>query len=145
MEVDFLWPELRVKGGAYGLRSSLQDGILTLTSIRDPQGQAALAVMERAPAWLADQAGNPQILHRAKLAALALHLRPRSGSEHLRDAVAAAGDPVRFDAIRDMTADDLRRIAAQMVAALPKAAGLIMASEDRLAAQGLRPDRRSHG
>lgn len=141
MEVDFLWPELRVKGGAYGQRSSLQDGILTLSSIRDPQGQAALAVMEQAPAWLAAQAGNPQILHRAKLAALALHLRPRSGSEQLREAVVAAADPLRFDAIRDMTADDLRRIAAQMMAALPRAARLIIASEDRLLAQGLRPDR----
>lgn len=141
MEVDFLWPELRVKGGAYGLRSSLQDGILTLSSIRDPQGQAALAVMEQAPAWLAAQAGNSQILHRAKLAALALHLRPRSGSEQLREAVVEAADPLRFDAIRDMTADDLRRIAAQIMAALPRASRLIIASEDRLAAQGLRPDR----
>lgn len=141
MEVDFLWPELRVKGGAYGLRSSLQDGILTLSSIRDPQGAASLGVMERGASWLADQAEDPQILQRAQRAALALHLRPRSGAEHLRDAMVGAVDPVTFDVIRDMSSDDLRRIAAQIGAALPSAARLIVASGDRLAAQGLSPDR----
>ncbi|GEM_PF-6200655 len=141
IETDFLWPELRSKGGAYGLRSSLEDGILTLTSIRDPQGIKALQVMETAPQWLSDHATQPQTLQRAKLAAMAQHLRPKPPSQRLREALIAPATPFDANAIRQTTPDDLCQIAPQMQAALSAAARLILGSDQMLARDGLRSER----
>ncbi len=55
LSYDYLWNEVRVKGGAYGTGfRHLQSGLQQFWSYRDPGIDATIARYEQAAAWLAD-------------------------------------------------------------------------------------------
>jgi Zn-dependent M16 (insulinase) family peptidase len=53
MTFNFLHPEIREKGGAYGASASLDGQILSLSSFRDPATLATLQTFQRAARWAA--------------------------------------------------------------------------------------------
>ena len=140
LEGDYLWPELRSKAGSYGIRSSQTDGILTMISLRDPQGPASLAVMEAAGQWLADHGATPEVLHRAKLAALGEILQPKARSLLLREALLPAKGAASAEAVLVIGAEEIQQLAQSLLHRLPQSQHLVIASGETLAAHGLRPN-----
>ncbi len=54
LNFEYLWSEVRVKGGAYGVGMRIsREGVVGCTSYRDPSPEASLSVFERAADFLA--------------------------------------------------------------------------------------------
>lgn len=137
VEAAYLWPLLRVSGGAYGIRATQDGALLTMISLRDPQGMRSLDLMRQAAAWLAKHA-DAQMLHQAQLAAAALALKPRALSARLGDLAQtdALPSPLSIAAIKNTSLSELQQAAARLAATEPVT--LIQAAPDALRAAGLR-------
>ena len=122
LSYDYLWNEVRVKGGAYGCgfrRTS--EGLRTFWSFRDPAVDATLARYDGAAGWLAAWKGSPEELEGYIVATVAAHdapVKPRQLARRqdvARFGGKAAGwrDAVRAEELA-ATADDLRALAAAL-------------------------------
>jgi Zn-dependent M16 (insulinase) family peptidase len=69
LRFDYLLPEIRLKGNAYGAGSDLREehGTLSLFSYSDPRLNETLQVFEDAPAWVAAQKWTEADIERALL------------------------------------------------------------------------------
>ena len=122
LSYDYLWNEVRVKGGAYGCgfrRTS--EGLSGFWSFRDPSVDATLARYDGAAEWLAAWDGTPDELEGYVVATVAAHdapVKPRQMAR--RQDVARFGDkePGWRDVVRDeelaTTADAVRALAATL-------------------------------
>ena len=122
LSYDYLWNEVRVKGGAYGCgfrRTS--EGLRAFWSFRDPAVDATLARYDGAAGWLAAWDGSPEELEGYIVATVAAHdapVKPRQLARRqdvARFGGKAAGwrDAVRAEELA-ATADDLRALAAAL-------------------------------
>ena len=122
LSYDYLWNEVRVKGGAYGVgfkRST--EGLRQFWSYRDPSVDATLARYDGAAAWLAGWQGDADELGGYVVATVAAHDAPVKPRQ-----LARRQDVARFNARPDgwrdqvraqelaTTADDLRALAAAL-------------------------------
>ena len=122
LSYDYLWNEVRVKGGAYGVgfkRST--EGLRQFWSYRDPSVDATLARYDAAAGWLADWEPGDGELDGYIVATVAGHDAPVKPRQ-----LARRQDVARFDsrpagwrdAVREQelstTADDLRSLAAAL-------------------------------
>ncbi|WP_417231088.1 insulinase family protein [Thermophilibacter sp.] len=122
LSYDYLWNEVRVKGGAYGVgfkRST--EGLRQFWSYRDPSVDATLARYDGAAAWLAGWQGDADELGGYVVATVAAHDAPVKPRQ-----LARRQDVARFNARPDgwrdqvraqelaTTADDLRSLAAAL-------------------------------
>ncbi|MDO4428232.1 MAG: insulinase family protein [Atopobiaceae bacterium] len=122
LSFDYLWNEVRVKGGAYGVgfkRST--EGLRQFWSYRDPSVDATLARYDAAAAWLAGWDGTPAELDGYIVATVASHdapVKPRQLARRqdvARFCARPAGwrDEVRAQEL-SVTADDVRALAAAL-------------------------------
>ena len=122
LSYDYLWNEVRAKGGAYGAgfrRSS--DGIRAMWSYRDPSPEQTLARYEGAAAWLAAWDPTPKEMDGYVVATLGAHDAPakprRLGRRQdvARHSGREAGwrDLVRAQEL-SCTPDDVRALAAAL-------------------------------
>lgn len=122
LSYDYLWNEVRVKGGAYGCgfkRST--EGLTLFWSFRDPSVDATLARYDAAAAWLAGWEPTPEELDGYVVATVAAHdapLKPRQLARR-QDAARFDGRPAGWrDAVREQelsaTAEGLRGLAAAL-------------------------------
>ncbi|MCR8908054.1 insulinase family protein [Thermophilibacter sp. ET337] len=122
LSYDYLWNEVRVKGGAYGCgfrRTS--EGLSGFWSFRDPSVDATLARYDGAAAWLAAWDGSPEELEGYVVATVAAHdapVKPRQLARR-QDVARFGGKPAGWrDAVRAeelaTTPDDVRALAAAL-------------------------------
>ncbi len=122
LSYDYLWNEVRVKGGAYGVgfkRST--EGLRQFWSYRDPAIDATLARYDGAAAWLAGWEGAADELDGYVVATVAAHdapVKPRQLARR-QDVARFCGRPAGWrDAVRAQelgtTADDLRSLATAL-------------------------------
>lgn len=71
LQYDYLWNEIRVKGGAYGgIAYCLEDGLLGCVSYRDPNLEKTLQVYRQVPNFLTDFVATDKVLTGYKIGAL---------------------------------------------------------------------------
>ncbi len=122
LSYDYLWNEVRVKGGAYGCgfrRTS--EGLSAFWSFRDPAVDATLERYDGAAAWLAAWDGSPEELEGYVVATVAAHdapVKPRQMARRQDVARFGGKEPGWRDVVRAQelatTADDLRSLAAAL-------------------------------
>lgn len=122
LSYDYLWNEVRVKGGAYGVgfkRST--EGLRQFWSYRDPSVDATLARYDAAAAWLSGWDGAPAELDGYVVATVASHdapVKPRQLARRQDVARFCARPEGWRDEVRaqelSVTADDVRALAAAL-------------------------------
>lgn len=71
MGYDYLWIQVRVKGGAYGCMSNFtQSGLSYFVSYRDPNLEKTVAVYEKAPAYLQKFAADDEVMTKYVIGAI---------------------------------------------------------------------------
>lgn len=118
---DYLWNEVRVKGGAYGVGFKRGPHLRSFWSFRDPAVDATLARYDAAAAWLADWAGSEEELSGYVVATVAAHDAPvkpralarRQDVARFNDKEPGWRDQIRAEELA-CTADDVRALAAAL-------------------------------
>ena len=122
LSYDYLWNEVRVKGGAYGVGfKHTAEGLCQFWSYRDPSVDATLARYDEAAAWLAGWNGSKDDLEGYVVATVAAHdapVKPRQMARR-QDVQRFGGRPDDWrDRIREQelaaTADDVRALASAL-------------------------------
>ena len=122
LSFDYLWNEVRVKGGAYGCGfRRTTEGLRAFWSFRDPSVDATLARYDGAAAWLAAWDGSPEELEGYIVATVAAHdapVKPRQLARR-QDVARFGGKPEGWrDAVRAeelaATAEGVRALAAAL-------------------------------
>ncbi len=71
LRLDYLWNEIRVKGGAYGAFSTiLDDGVVSMSSYRDPNIDATLSVYAKSGEFLRNLQLSPSQLENYKIGSI---------------------------------------------------------------------------
>lgn len=104
VSLEWLWPEVRLKGGAYGGRLSVSaEGLMWFSSWRDPDPARTYGAFARSGEWLADylakggEFGNCQI---AAVKATEPHLSPRSVADYALELHFNGRDPAFLPRMR---------------------------------------------
>ena len=122
LSYDYLWNEVRVKGGAYGVGfKRAAGGLRQFWSYRDPSVDATLARYDAAAAWLADWQPSEAELAGYVVSTVAAHDAPvkprqlarRQDVTRFGGRTASWRDEVRAEELA-ATADDLRALAAAL-------------------------------
>ena len=141
IETERLWPEIRVRGGAYGLRTGMDDtGAAAAFSARDPHLRQTLQTIRDSGTWLArhlDQA----MLDRGRIGAAAGVLAPLSPMAQLMrdlqdDLAGGTAGAMRQDIwqnLRQISLHDLRRTADAMIPRLHAGLATALATPEVLA------------
>lgn len=140
IEAEYLWPQIRTAGGAYGLRiESAASGQSVIFSARDPHLLRSLQVMRNAGAWLR-RAADAEMMQRSRRGAAGQILTPATPQMVLQNALAKAlGDAdgeamaqAELQALREMDLADFRIAAEALDAALHSAAPVVFGPEASL-------------
>lgn len=145
LSFGYLWNEIRAKRGAYGAHASYNAllGVLSLTSYRDPYIVETLATYgETAKHVTEAMALDPAAVEQAIIGTVKTLDRPWRPSEALRIAMMRhySGDTPAFRAqfrerLLSLTGEDLRRVAAEVIApALANAPTCVLSSREKLVA-----------
>ena len=145
LSYDYLWNEVRVKGGAYGCgfrRTS--EGLRAFWSFRDPSIDATLARYDGAAAWLASWDATPDELEGYVVATVAAHdapVKPRQMARR-QDLARFGGKPAGWrDAVRAEElatgADDLRRLAGALADPDAPTGVCVFGGRDAVSASGV--------
>lgn len=140
---DFLWNEVRVQGGAYGIRAAFSNlrNMLSLSSYRDPHVERTYDTFNRITAYLRDFRADESEMTKYVIGAVSMldvPLRP-SQSAYLADIRAFAGltdemmQRYREETI-DTTAEDVRRYAEVLAPAFAHAVRCTVGAVDKVQA-----------
>jgi Zn-dependent M16 (insulinase) family peptidase len=145
LSLDYLWNEVRVKGGAYGTGFRHTTTRLTqFWSYRDPGVDATLARFERAGEWLAAWDGGEEELEGYVVSSVATmdtpvkprQLARRQDTDYLMGRDSAWRAERRRDIITT-TADDLHACAPTLASLADNASIVVFGSEDKIAASNI--------
>lgn len=140
LSFDYLWNEVRVKGGAYGTgfqRNSA--GVSQFWSYRDPDIDGTIVRYEGASSWLAQWSGGEDELEGYIVSSVATHdtpLKPRQIARR-QDSQRFAGKPHgwRHDVRKQMlatTAEDLHAMAASLRELHDRRSVVVFGGKDKL-------------
>jgi len=124
---DFLWDQVRVRGGAYGSSCSYDrlSRIVTFTSYRDPHVRRTLDTYLAAAEWLRTLDMKAEDLEQAKIGALGALSRSQHPAGACQSAlmrhlsgVTPEDRSLRWHQVRETTLADLRRFGDALCAAL---------------------------
>lgn len=139
---DYLWNEVRVKGGAYGVGFRHNaDGSMQFWSYRDPGVDGTLACYEAAPAWLGAWDSEQAELEGYIVSAVAGHDAPvkpralarRQDSDFFRGRSQAWRSEVRSQMLAT-TADGIRALAAPLADVAPARGICVFGSREAIEA-----------
>ncbi|MEO9572956.1 MAG: insulinase family protein [Roseobacter sp.] len=140
LETGWLWESIRVAGGAYStrVRYNLNDGLLALISIRDPNSLTTLDRFQQAPIWLEHNASSAFINQciQATVSNLARAERPDdivgvALQRHLKGET----DEMRkgaLDEICSVTPRAVNHASQKMADCLPDARTVVLGAKDKL-------------
>ena len=122
---NFLHPEVREKGGAYGASGAASpiSGLFTMSSYRDPNPRHTLGVFDRAGIFARDKAWSARELEESKLGVFQQLDAPTSvsgeaGKEFMYGITEDMDQKMR-EQLLDVTKDDVQRVAQQYLVDLP--------------------------
>ena len=122
---NFLHPEVREKGGAYGASGAASpiSGLFTMSSYRDPNPRNTLSVFERAGIFARDKSWSARELEESKLGVFQQLDAPTSvsgeaGKEFMYGITEDMDQKMR-EQLLDVTKDDVQRVAQQYLVDLP--------------------------
>ena len=142
---DYLWNEVRVKGGAYGTGfRHPTSGLAQFWSYRDPAVDATLSRYDGAARWLGSWRPTPQELDGYVVATVAGHdapVKPRQMARR-QDGALFSGRPEGWqDEVRAQelacTADDLRGLAAALEDPVPARGVCVLGGRAAVEASGV--------
>ena len=145
LSYDYLWNEVRVKGGAYGTGFRRNpNGSMQFWSYRDPGVDATLARYEAAPAWLAAWGPTREELEGYIVSTVAGHDAPakprvlarRQDSDFFRGRTPEWRGETRAQMIA-VTADDVRGLADALADVAPARGICVFGSRDAIQASGV--------
>jgi presequence protease len=122
---NFLHPEVREKGGAYGSSASASpiSGLFTMSSYRDPNPHNSLSVFGRAGVYARDKAWTARELEESKLSIFQGIDAPRSvsseGSKEFMYGITEDMDQEMRERLLSVTKDDVQRVAQQYLIDTP--------------------------
>ena len=122
---NFLHPEVREKGGAYGASGAASpiSGLFTMSSYRDPSPRNTLGVFDRAGIFARDKAWSARELEESKLGVFQQLDAPTSvsgeaGKEFMYGITEDMDQKMR-EQLLDVTKEDVQRVAKQYLVDLP--------------------------
>ncbi len=122
---NFLHPEVREKGGAYGASSAASpiSGLFTMSSYRDPNPRNTFGIFEKAGMFARDKSWSARELEESKLGVFQQLDAPASvngeaGKEFMYSITEDMDQKMR-EQLLDVTAEDVRRVAQQYLVDLP--------------------------
>src|SRR3712207_3040032 len=102
LDLDYLWPKVRVKGGAYGVNFLLnKSGVMGIVSYRDPNLKETLEAYKGIPEYLKKLSLNDKELESYKISSLAEYCHTKTTEEKVKIA-----DNMYFSGIKR---DDLEK------------------------------------
>ncbi|KPI45555.1 Mitochondrial presequence protease [Cyphellophora attinorum] len=122
---NFMHPEIREKGGAYGGSASASpiSSLFTMSSYRDPNPRNTLSVFERAGSYARDKAWTSRELEESKLGLFQHIDAPTSvsgdGSKEFVFGITEEMEQRTRERLLDTTKDDIQRVAQQYLVDLP--------------------------
>ena len=122
---NFLHPEVREKGGAYGSSASASpiSDLFTMSSYRDPNPRNSLNVFDRAGIFARDKEWTPRELEESKLSIFQGIDAPRSvsseASKEFMYGITEDMDQKMRERLLGVTKDDVQRVAQQYLIDLP--------------------------
>ncbi len=140
MGYDYLWNNVRVKGGAYGCRISFtKSGECMMSSYRDPNLEKTVQVYEKAPAYIRSFKGDERTITKYVIGAMSNVDRPltpqakgtRSLSAYLSNITLADVQKQR-DEILDITLEDIQSLAKYIEALLDQDAFCVVGNADKI-------------
>ncbi|OCT46056.1 Mitochondrial presequence protease [Cladophialophora carrionii] len=122
---NFLHPEVREKGGAYGASASASpiSGLFTMSSYRDPNPRNSLSVFNRAGIYARDKDWSARELEESKLSIFQGIDAPRSvsseASKEFMYGITEDMDQQMRERLLGVTKDDVQRVAQKYLVDLP--------------------------
>ncbi len=122
---NFLHPEVREKGGAYGASASASpiSALFTMSSYRDPNPRNSLQVFQRAGAYARDKEWSGRELEESKLSIFQGIDAPRSvsseASKEFMYGITEDMDQKMRENLLDVTKEDVQRVAQKYLVDLP--------------------------
>ncbi|EXJ65534.1 hypothetical protein A1O7_01875 [Cladophialophora yegresii CBS 114405] len=122
---NFMHPEIREKGGAYGASASASpiSGLFTMSSYRDPNPRNSLSVFNRAGLYARDKDWSARELEESKLSIFQGIDAPRSvsseASKEFMYGITEEMDQQMRERLLGVTKDDVQRVAQQYLVDLP--------------------------
>ncbi|KAK4940464.1 Mitochondrial presequence protease [Elasticomyces elasticus] len=122
---NFLHPEVREKGGAYGASASASpiSGLFTMSSYRDPNPRNSLSVFQRAGEYARDKDWSSRELEESKLSIFQGIDAPRSvsgeGGKEFLYGITEEMDQKMRESLLDVTKQDVQRVAQKYLVELP--------------------------
>ncbi len=148
LSYDYLWNEVRVKGGAYGTGfRHTQNGLIQFWSYRDPGIDATLARYDEAATWLKDWQPTDDELAGYIVSTVATHDTPQKPRALARrqDVLYLSGKPEGWrDAVRAQelatSASDLKSLAPSLQDATNKNTVVVFGSREAVATSSVKFD-----
>ncbi|EHY51875.1 Presequence protease, mitochondrial [Exophiala dermatitidis] len=122
---NFLHPEVREKGGAYGASASASpvSGLFTMSSYRDPNPRNSLSVFERAGTYARDKDWSSRELEESKLSIFQGIDAPRSvnteASKEFLYGITEDMDQEMRERLLDVTKEQVQQVAQKYLVDLP--------------------------
>lgn len=122
---NFLHPEVREKGGAYGASASASpiSGLFTMSSYRDPNPRNSLNVFQRAGVYARDKDWSSRELDESKLSIFQGIDAPRSvsseASKEFMYGITEEMDQKMREQLLSVTKDDVQKVAQKYLMELP--------------------------
>jgi presequence protease len=122
---NFLHPEVREKGGAYGASASASpiSGLFTMSSYRDPNPRNSLGVFNRAGLYARDKDWTSRELEESKLSIFQNIDAPKSvsseGGKEFMYGITEEMDQQMRERLLGVTKDDVQRVAQKYLIDLP--------------------------
>ncbi|MDO4292727.1 MAG: insulinase family protein [Eubacteriales bacterium] len=143
LNTDYLWNNVRVKGGAYGCMCSFgKSGDAYFVSYRDPNLEKTIRVYEEAPEYVERLAGDDRSMNQAVIGTISdmdVPMNPaakglRSLSMYLTNQTVEELQKER-DQVLDVTAEDIRALAGHIRAFLSDECLCVVGNEKKLEAE----------
>ena len=140
LRTGYLWEHIRMKGGAYGASASQSglEGTFTFSTYRDPQIVPSLETFRRSLEWASD-ALDDETLNLAVIGSIGKELRPLGPGEEgflaFKRKLYGISDEIRQirrDEQLRAGADDVRRAAADLLAAWDQRSITVISGKDAL-------------
>ncbi len=143
LKTDYLWEQVRMRGGAYGVSASVNGGemLFSFSSYRDPKIKDTLDAFTAGLDWIIENGISSKDLEKAIIGIVGRDLRPLSPGEKgiigFRRRLYEISDELRQrkrDELINSTPDQVRRAAEILRENLSSSRTVVMAGEEAIAA-----------
>ena len=141
LRTDYLWENVRMKGGAYGASASANgmEGVFSFSSYRDPNIEKTIDAFRKGLELLADEGVSKDILEKAIITIVGRDVRPQSPGEKsiigfIRKLYNITDDirKIRRKSIMEAGSSSLKAAAGRLLKGMSESAIVVMAGKEGL-------------